>query len=217
VRIAKESSKAGRVSRTQRKRQTILEAATDLFLRNGYLGTSMDEVAQRADVSKQTVYAQFSSKEALFVAMVGSMTSAAASEVHCDLGVARNREEVSGYLRAYAERQLLVVLTPRLMQLRRLVIGEVGRFPQLGRSIYEGGPLRAISAIASTLDELASRGLLAIDDPVAAASHFNWLVMGDPVNKVMLLGDDAIPSRAVLRRHAANAVRAFLEGYGARS
>lgn len=217
MRIAKQSSKDTRVGRTQRKRQTILEAAADLFLRTGYLGTSMDEVAQRADVSKQTVYAQFSSKEALFVAMVGSMTSAAASEIHSDLGVARNEEEVSGYLRAYAERQLLVVLTPRLMQLRRLVIGEVGRFPQLGRSVYEGGPLRAISAIATSLEELADRGLLAIDDPVAAASHFNWLVMGDPVNKVMLLGDDAIPSRAVLERHVANAVRAFLEGYGARS
>ena len=59
--------------------------------------------------------------------------------------------------------------------------------------------------------------LLAIDDPVVAASHFNWLVMGDPVNRAMLLGDDAMPSRSALRRHAANAVRVFLEGYGARN
>ena len=129
MRKTKDSSKDGRQSRSQRKRKTILEAATDLFLRNGYLGTSMDEVAQRADVSKQTVYAQFASKEALFVAMVGAMTSAAASEVHSALGVARDGEDVAGYLRAYAERQLLVVLTPRLMQLRRLVIGEVGTLP----------------------------------------------------------------------------------------
>jgi TetR/AcrR family transcriptional regulator, mexJK operon transcriptional repressor len=203
---------------TQRKRKSILEAATDLFLRNGYLGTSMDEVAQRADVSKQTVYAQFASKEALFVAMVGAMTSAAAGQVHNEVGVApRDGDEVAGYLRAYAERQLKVVLTPRLMQLRRLVIGEVGRFPQLGRSIYDGGPKRAIGAIASTFETLADRGLLAVDDPLVAASHFNWLVMGDPVNRAMLLGDDAIPNRAALRRHAANAVRAFLEGYGAGS
>jgi TetR/AcrR family transcriptional regulator, mexJK operon transcriptional repressor len=111
----------------------------------------------------------------------------------------------------------MVVLTPRLMQLRRLVIGEVGRFPQLGRSIHEGGPMRAIGAIASAFETLADRGLLAVDDPLVAASHFNWLVMGDPVNRAMLLGDDAIPNRAALRRHAANAVRAFLEGYGART
>ena len=217
MRTTKDSSKDGRQSRTQRKRTTILEAATDLFLRNGYLGTSMDEVAKLADVSKQTVYAQFASKEALFFAMVGAMTSAAASQVHNAFGVARDGEDVAGYLRAYAERQLLVVLTPRLMQLRRLVIGEVGRFPQLGRAVYEGGPKRAISAIASALRMLADRGLLAIDDPVVAASHFNWLVMGDPVNRAMLLGDDAIPGRAALRRHATKAVRVFLEGYGARS
>ena len=217
MRKTEDSSKDGRQSRSQRKRMTILEAATDLFLQNGYLGTSMDEVAQRADVSKQTVYAQFSSKEALFFAMVGAMTSAAASQVHGALGMARDGEDVAGYLRACAERQLLVVLTPRLMQLRRLVIGEVARFPQLGRAVYEGGPKRAISAIASALEKLADRGLLAIDDPVVAASHFNWLVMGDPVNRAMLLGDDAIPSRAALRRHAAKAVHVFLEGYVARS
>ena len=216
MRITKDSAKDRRLSRTQRKRKSILEAATDLFLRNGYPGTSMDEVAKLADVSKQTVYAQFASKEALFVGMVGTMTSAAASQVHNASGVARDGEDVAGYLRAYAERQLLVVMTPRLMQLRRLVIGEVGRFPQLGRAVYEGGPMRAISAIASALKMLANRGLLAMDDPVVAASHFNWLVMGDPVNRVMLLGDDAMPSRAALRRHAASAVRVFLEGYGAR-
>ena len=216
MRITKDSSKDRRLSQTQRKRMSILEAAADLFLRNGYPGTSMDEVAKLADVSKQTVYAQFASKEALFVGMVGTMTSAAASQVHNASGVARDVEDVADYLRAYAERQLLVVMTPRLMQLRRLVIGEVGRFPQLGRAVYEGGPMRAISAIASALKMLANRGLLAIDDPVVAASHFNWLVMGDPVNRVMLLGDDAMPSRAALRRHAASAVRVFLEGYGAR-
>jgi len=217
VRKTEDSSKDGRQSRSQHKRTTILEAATDLFLQNGYLGTSMDEVAQRADVSKQTVYAQFASKEALFFAMVGAMTSVAASEVHSALGLARDGKDVAGYLRAYAERQLLVVLTPRLMQLRRLVIGEVARFPQLGRAVYDGGPKRAISAIASALKQLTDRGLLAIDDPVIAASHFNWLVMGDPVNRAMLLGDDAIPSRAALRRHAAKAVHVFLEGYAARS
>ena len=217
MRTTKDSSKDGRLRRSQLKRQTILDAATDLFLRDGYLGTSMDEVAKRADVSKQTVYAQFASKEALFLAMVGAMTSAAASQVHMAWGTARDGEDVASYLRAYAERQLLIVLTPRLMQLRRLVIGEVGRFPQLGRSVYEGGPMRAISAIASALKAFADRGLLEIDDPVVAASHFNWLVMGDPVNRAMLLGDDAIPGRAAIRRHATNVVRVFLEGYVARS
>jgi len=47
-----------------------------------------------------------------------------------------------------------------------------------------------------------------------AASHFNWLVMSEPLNKAMLLGDEAIPKPAALRRYAAEGVRVFLAAYG---
>ena len=106
------------------------------------------------------------------------------------------------------------VLTPRLMQLRRLVIGEVARFPELARVLYERGPQRAIAALAQTFERLAARGLLVIDDPLIAASHFNWLVMSEPLNKAMLLGDAAIPKPKALRRYAAEGVRIFLAAYG---
>src|SRR2546430_7258601 len=48
----------------------IRDAATALFLRNGYLGTSMDEIAALAGVSKQTVYTHFADKERLFTDLV---------------------------------------------------------------------------------------------------------------------------------------------------
>jgi hypothetical protein len=53
-----------------------------------------------------------------------------------------------------------------------------------------------------------------MDNSVVAATHFNWLVMGEPVNRAMLLGDGAVPRTAALRRHAAEAVRVFLAAYG---
>src|SRR5215472_16211908 len=53
----------------------IMEAATTLFLRNGYLGTSMDEVAALAGVSKQTVYTHFADKEQLFAELVRGNTA----------------------------------------------------------------------------------------------------------------------------------------------
>ena len=49
--------------RSARKRRAIMEAATALFLRDGYRRTSMDQVAADAAVSKQTVYKQFADKE----------------------------------------------------------------------------------------------------------------------------------------------------------
>lgn len=199
--------------RSERKRRAILDAATEMFLHRGFLGTSMDEVAARAAVSKQTVYKQFASKEALFVAIVQSMTSAASGRVQTEMRVPDNREQLEAELLAYAERQLTIVLTPRLMQLRRLVIGEAARFPKLGEALYEGGPARAISALTAAFTRWADRGLLVLDDPAVAATHFNWLVMGEAINRAMLLGDEAIPGAAILRRHAADGVRAFLAAY----
>ena len=57
-------------TRSERKRRAIVEAATTLFLENGYRGTSMEQIATVARVSKQTVYRHFSDKEALFNAIV---------------------------------------------------------------------------------------------------------------------------------------------------
>jgi TetR/AcrR family transcriptional repressor of mexJK operon len=59
-----------RLDRSLRKRQMILSAGRQLFLSNGYQGTSMDQVAATAAVSKQTVYKHFGEKRALLYAIV---------------------------------------------------------------------------------------------------------------------------------------------------
>jgi TetR/AcrR family transcriptional repressor of mexJK operon len=199
--------------RSAQKRRAILDAATEVFLQKGYLATNMDEIAALAAVSKQTVYKNFPGKETLFVEIVSSVTNRASDRVHSEMPDLAEGEDIAEYLRRYAFRQLSVVLTPRVMQLRRLVIGEVGRFPELARALFDGGPRRAMAAMAVLFERLADRGLLAIDDPAVAASQFNWLIMGEPLNSAMLLGDDAIPKPAELRRHAAAGVRVFLASY----
>lgn len=200
--------------RSARKRRAILDAATEVFLRSGYLGTNMDEIAALSSVSKQTVYKHFSSKEALFVEIVSSMTTGAGDVVHNDVAQLGDDEDLAAYLAEYATRQLTVVLTPRIMQLRRLVIGEVTRFPELARVLYERGPARAMAMLTTLFQNLAERGLLQFDDASVAAEHFNWLIMSAPLNQAMLLGDDAIPSRAELRRNAEAGVQVFLAAYG---
>jgi TetR/AcrR family transcriptional regulator, mexJK operon transcriptional repressor len=200
-------------NRSARKREAILDAATDVFLRDGYLGTSMDEIAALSAVSKQTVYKHFASKEALFIEIVSTLTTRTGDSVHTEIELEAGGD-LSAYLRDYAYRQLTAVLTPRVLQLRRLVIGEVGRFPELAKVLYERGPMRALAALGETFERLARRGLLTIDDPMVAASQFNWLIMADPLNEAMLLGDAAIPKKAKLRRHAADGVRVFLAAYG---
>jgi TetR/AcrR family transcriptional regulator, mexJK operon transcriptional repressor len=199
--------------RSARKRRAILEAGTTLFLRNGYKGTSMDEIAALAAVSKQTVYKQFADKQSLFSEIVVSTVEAAAEPVHHDVLELQDSGDLEGDLRGLARQLLGRVMQPRILQLRRLVIGEAGRFPELGRTFYEQGPGRTIAALATVFERLADRGALRAEDPLLAAAHFNWLVMSIPLNRAMLLGEDEPPAAAELNQYADAGVRAFLAAY----
>jgi TetR/AcrR family transcriptional regulator, mexJK operon transcriptional repressor len=202
--------------RSARKRRAILEAATTLFLRQGYRGTSMDEIAALAAVSKQTVYKHFADKESLFSEIVVGTVDEAGDRVHAEVLDLADSGDVEADLRDLARRQLALVMQPQVLQLRRLVIGEAGRFPELGRSFYERGPGRTLAALAGAFERLAVRGVLRVDDPLLAAAHFNWLVMSIPLNEAMLLGRDEPPPKADLHRYADTGVRVFLAAYGSR-
>jgi TetR/AcrR family transcriptional regulator, mexJK operon transcriptional repressor len=200
--------------RSARKRRAILEAARTAFLRNGYLGTSMDEIAASAGVSKQTVYKHFADKERLFVEIVTSTVDEVSDPVYQEVGELDTSADVASDLRELARRLLERVMQPRLLQLRRLVIGEAGRFPELGRVFYERGPGRTIGALAATFARLAAHGKLRVADPEVAAEQFNWLVMSAPLNEAMLLGTDEPLESAAVERHVAEAVRTFLAASG---
>ena len=200
--------------RTARKRRAILEAGASLFLRNGYRGTSMDEIAALAGVSKQTVYKQFADKQSLFSEIVTSAVEEVAKPIHGEVLELQDGGDLEADLRGLARQLLERVMQPRILQLRRLVIGEAGRFPELGRTFYEQGPGRTIAALATVFERLADRSALQLDDPPLAAAHFNWLVMSIPLNRAMLLGEDEPPASAELNRYADAGVRAFLAAYG---
>jgi TetR/AcrR family transcriptional repressor of mexJK operon len=202
--------------RSPRKRRLILEAATEVFLRNGYLGTSMDEIAAAAAVSKQTIYKHFGDKERLFSEIVMSKVDEASDPVHEVVVGLEETGDVEADLRALARQLLARVVQPALIQLRRLVISEAGRFPELGRTFYERGPGRTIAALADAFERLAARDVLTIDDPLVAAAHFNWLIMSIPLNRAMFFGDDEIPEAAELERYADAGVQVFLAAYGRR-
>lgn len=202
--------------RSARKRRAIIEAATTVFLKHGYLGTSMDEIAALARVSKQTVYKHFADKERLFSEMVTANVDEIANPNTDEALKLGDTGDLERDLRRFARRQLRAVMDPRLLQLRRLVIGESGRFPQLGRLFYEQGPRRTIDALARVFERLASRGVLEIRDPRLAAAHFNWLVMSIPLNMAMLLGEDEPASPTELNRYADAGVRAFLAAHRTR-
>jgi len=206
-------------SRSERKRQAIIQAATEVFLRHGYLGATTDEIAARASVSKQTLYKHFADKERLYAEVIlgasagvsDALSSAAASTL-------QDAADVRKALRALADSFLSVLLQPDYVRLRRLVIAEADRFPDVGTAWFEGTFDRTLVILGEAMQRLADRGLLQnLSDPTRAAYQFAGLVMYQPMNQVMFAGTDAIPPADKLDRIADSAVDLFLATYGQQS
>lgn len=201
-------------TRSALKRQAILSAASEIFLRNGYAHTSVDEIASKAAVSKQTVYKQFGDKEKLFTELILGVIDKASVPDHAGIAALRDTQDLATDLRAYARMLVGIVMQPRVLRLRRLIVAEADRFPALAKTYYERGPKRTTEAMADCFEHLASRGLLVFDDKILAAEHFNWLVLSIPLNRIMLGGDPARPADHDLVRMADAGTAAFLRAYG---
>jgi TetR/AcrR family transcriptional regulator, mexJK operon transcriptional repressor len=213
-RVAPGTAETGR---SARKRRSIMEAATALFLGDGYRYTSMDQVAADAAVSKQTVYKQFADKERLFrdiVLGVSGKSEAIITEMTSVLHSTQvaSQEDLRTVLFDVARRYLDGVLQPNVLALRRLIITEAERFPDLAQTYFDQGPARAIEAIASALQTFIGRGLLAAADPRLAAAHFAYLVLAIPQDRAMFWPREP-PSAAERDRLAGEAVRIFLAAY----
>lgn len=204
--------------RTAEKRQAIVEAATALFLRNGFRGTSMDDVAAAAAVSKQTVYKQFTDKDGLFREIVGGVTGN--SDVIVETltaafggALARTSDELEDRLRAVSRTYLDAVLRPQVLSLRRLIIAEAEQFPDLARRYYQQAPTRGIDVIVDHLRPYAAAGLVHAADLRLAASQFAYLSLAIAQDRALFI-PAALPDVAERERLAAAAARAFIATYG---
>lgn len=166
----------------------------------------MDGVAAAAAVSKQTVYTHFPSKEALFADLVlGNAARVDEFLLRIDDLIDAGRDLESG-LETLARTYLGFVIRPEAVRLRRLVLAEAVRFPELARTYYERVPERVYAALARALQRR-----LRLDDPVLAAHHLVWLVLGTPLDEALLAPSASPPDVDWI---AAQAVRVFLAAYG---
>jgi TetR/AcrR family transcriptional repressor of mexJK operon len=192
-----------------------MTAARTLFLAKGYDGASMDDVAALAAVSKQTVYKHFADKKRLFTAIITGDIDAAESLTAQIVAALGDSEDLEHDLRQFARQHVIDVTQPHLIQLRRIVIAEAERFPELARTWYASGPERAHATLADQFRALARRGLLRVDDPLLAAQHLNWLILSIPLNRAMFHGNDIEFTSSELERYADEGARVFLAAYGA--
>ncbi len=199
-----------RQQRGQRTAARILDAATEVFMRAGFAGASMDAITRTAGVSKATVYSHFPSKELLFGAIVRTRCAELLAPLR-DADVPKRRPEVA--LAEIARGFVDLVMSEPALALYRVVLAEAPRFPELARVFYENGPAQAIASLAAYLEQEAERGRLDIADPVTAAEQFFNLLTGYPQMRA-LLGIERTPGRAKLDRHVKRTLAMFLRAYG---
>ena len=201
--------------RITRSRALIMAAATQVFLEQGYPGTSVDDIAAAAGVSKRTVYNVFVDKEQLFRAIIGE---AIATAERFSAELAATTAEATGAadaLTTLARELAASVLGGRVVPLRRLLIGEARRFPEFAIEYYERAPGRVMAAVAVALRSFADRGLLRVDDAELAAEHFAFLAIGASLDRALFeSGTDAAGADAAVER-AERGAAVFLRAYAA--
>ncbi len=205
------------LGRSARKRQTILSAGHDLFLSNGYQGTSVDQIAASAEVSKQTVYKHFGDKQELLLAIVNNALESTVAPFLERIRALADTTDLEADLTALAADYLRAVLQEPVVQLRRLVVGEANRVPELAQLYYDQAPARTLAAFAECFSALHDRGLLHAPEPAVAAEHFAFLIVGRSIDQALFYGGPQVLAGIDVAAYVRAGVRVFLAAYQPRT
>jgi TetR/AcrR family transcriptional regulator, mexJK operon transcriptional repressor len=145
-------------------RERVLRAATNSFLARGY-GSSVDDIARRAGVAKQTVYQHFASKDELFKAVAGDL----AKRVLVKLEGGDVRQSLLRFGVEYRKR----ALGAQGIATFRTLVPEVPRFRALARDMYANTAGEMVRRLADFLQQK-----LDVPDPEFAAEMFLSMLSG---------------------------------------
>lgn len=193
------------------RRQAYVDAAQRLFFENGYGGTSMNAVAAAVGGSKTTLWNLFPSKLALFEAVVEDIVRDYGAALTVDLDSAPDVE--AGLVRM-GDSIMETIMSEQITGIHRLVMGEAGRAPELGRVMFERGPGPGMARFAGWLERQMAAGLLKRGDPSLAAQQFSGLCRAGVVDRHlmgMVSPDDVAQGRREVRAAAAT----FMAAWGA--
>ncbi|MDT5182313.1 MAG: TetR/AcrR family transcriptional regulator, mexJK operon transcriptional repressor [Mycobacterium sp.] len=205
------------LGRSARKRLTILSAGRDLFLTNGYQGTSVDQIAASAEVSKQTVYKHFGDKHELLLVIVDNALERTVAPFLERIRALADTADLEADLTALAADYLRAVLQEPVVQLRRLVVGEANRVPELAQLYYDQAPARTLAAFADCFSALHDRGLLHVPEPAVAAEHFAFLIVGRSIDQALFYGGPQVLASIDVDGYIRSGVGVFLAGYRPRA
>lgn len=192
------------------KRRQIMQGARLVFLKQGFEGASMNDIAKAAGVSKGTLYVYFQDKERLFAAIVAEERYEHVRDIFV---LDHDDSDIEGVLTRVGVELAKFLVQPRVISAMRVVMGIAERMPDLGREFFEQGPSFGAARLAAYIDARVAAGQLDIDDTKLAAQQFLELSHA-PVLKPTLFGCDKSASSERIDYVVASAVRLFMKAYG---
>lgn len=197
--------------RKGRKYDQVVDGAREVFLRDGFEGASVDDIARAAGVSKATLYSYFPDKRLLFMEVA---TRQCEEQARTSIERIDNSRPPSDVLAQIAHQFLGFIYSDIGQRIFRICVAEADRFPQLGQEFYRSGPMIMRAAVVDYLRQAVDRGELEIDDFTLAADQFAELCKADLWPK-LVFGIISTVSETDKSRVVDGAVRTFLARYAA--
>lgn len=201
-------AKARKRSRGEAKRGEILKIATELFLKSGYDGVSVDSIIARAGGTKTNVYKFFGGKAELFAAVVEELCRQIVFEF---ADIELDGLPVDEALRKLGRGFATALLTPRSLRQHRMIVAESVRFPGLGQRWFKAGPESAYAPVAAYLERQQKAGRIRnVPARRLAAMFFDMMI--HEIHLRMLIAGAGAPSTREINKLVDQSVDVLLHG-----
>lgn len=163
-------------------RARLIQAAAEVFVEEGYRA-SVERVAVRAGVARQTLYNHFPCKADLFGEVVRQAT--AALLITLDANQQPLRERLLRFGAMYRNK----LLSAEGLGFFRILAAETLRFPELAASFYRSGPAQTATRLAIVLKEAMTKGEMRSASPEFAANLLLSMLVGADRSHYLFSGD----------------------------
>lgn len=191
-----------------RKDEQILQAAGQLFMREGLQGTTMEQIAKEAQVSKLTLYRRYPDKNTLFTEIISE---------RCAHYVPEDIFEANGTahecLMRFGTALLTLITSEDGVNLSRVLTAEARHNSDICKLFFASGPQRVKKGLLNLMENLCSSQRIRCDNPTEAAEMFSALIVGADMNKKCSMHLRPAPSRQEIEEYVARAVSFFLKAY----
>ncbi|WP_368660913.1 TetR/AcrR family transcriptional regulator [Paracoccus sp. (in: a-proteobacteria)] len=196
-----------------RKFAQVLDGARKIFLRDGFEGASVDDIAREAGVSKATLYSYFPDKRLMFIEVFRAELSRETHDSKALINIDLPVHQVLPFVVQMLTGHLVSEFGIRVW---RLSASEAERFPALAAEYYNSGPRDVQFKLSEYFEYCISRGELEIDDLALAADQLLQLCAVRVFDKAMFLGPASVTDEEI-KQCCAGTVRMFLLTYGSKA